>query len=186
MTDPYLSQGPVVSLPTSPGYLPPGYVMSAPARSDYASWSKRVQARLIDQLPTYLGLIIFGVGYLIFVVRLASSGGSSPQFSGAAVAMIIGLGMMLASLGWIAYNRWHIAGKTGQSLGKRAYKITLIGEETNAPISPKNAFIRDLVHILDALTVVGYLWPLWHDRSQTFADQVMKSIVIDLPDSRHQ
>jgi uncharacterized RDD family membrane protein YckC len=189
MTDPYLTQGPPVlpadpqrplmEPPPSPGYPPSGYVISTPARSDYAGWSKRVRARLIDQLPTYLGLIIFGVGYLIFLVRLASSGGSSPQFTGPTVAMIIGLGVMLASLGWIAYNRWHMAGKTGQSLGKRVCKITLIGEETNAPISPKNAFIRDLVHILDALTLVGYLWPLWHDRSQTFADQILRSVVID-------
>jgi uncharacterized RDD family membrane protein YckC len=134
---------------------------------------------LIDQLPTYLGLIIFGVGYLIFLVRLASSGGSAAQFEGPAVAMIIGLGVMLASLGWIAYNRWHIAGKTGQSLGKRISKITMIGEETNAPIGPRYALIRDLVHILDALTLVGYLWPLWDDKRQTFADQVMKTVVIE-------
>jgi uncharacterized RDD family membrane protein YckC len=64
-------------------------------------------------------------------------------------------------------------------LGKRVNKIRLIGEETNAPIGPKNAFIRDLVHIFDALTLVGYLWPLWDERSQTFADQAMKTIVTD-------
>jgi len=196
MTGPYLTPGPAVSPAnprqplleptTSPGYPPPGYVLSAPARSDYASWSKRVRARLIDQLPTYLGLIIFGVGYLIFLVRLASSGGSAAQFEGPAVAMIIGLGVMLASLGWIAYNRWHIAGKTGQSLGKRTSKITMIGEETNAPIGPRYAFIRDLVHILDALTLVGYLWPLWDDKRQSFADQVMKTVVIDQTNSRNQ
>ena len=55
----------------------------------------------------------------------------------------------------------------------------LIGEETNAPIGAKNAFIRDLVHILDALTVVGYLWPLWDDKKQTFADKIMKTIVVN-------
>ena len=191
MTDPYLTQGPEVppgnpqpqllQPPANPNLSlpPPRYVVSAPVRSDYASWSKRVRARLIDQLPTYLGLIIFGVGYLIFLVRLASSGGSAPQFEGPAVAMIIGLGVMVASLGWIAYNRWHIAGKTGQSLGKRISKITMIGEETNGPIGPRYALIRDLVHILDALTLVGYLWPLWDDKRQTFADQVMKTVVID-------
>ena len=72
-----------------------------------------------------------------------------------------------------------IAGRTGQSLGKRVTKIRLIGEETNAPIGPRNAFIRDLVHILDALTLVGYLWPLWDDKRQTFADKIMKTIVVN-------
>ena len=100
--------------------------------------------------------------------------------------MIIGLSVMLASLAWVAYNRWMIAGKTGQSLGKRMTKIRLIGEETNAPIGAKNAFIRDLVHILDALTVVGYLWPLWDDKKQTFADKIMKTIVVNEAAATHR
>jgi uncharacterized RDD family membrane protein YckC len=137
-----------------------------------------VRARLIDQAPTYLGLIIFSAGYLLWVVELALSGGSAFQFEGAVVAMIIGLSVMLASLPWVAYNRWVIAGRTGQSLGKRATKIRLIGEETQAPIGIANAFIRDLVHILDWLTVVGYLWPLWDDKKQTFADKIMKTVVV--------
>jgi uncharacterized RDD family membrane protein YckC len=168
MTDQYLVRG--LDVPPAP-----------PAQSNLASWSKRVRARLIDQLPTYLGLIIFCLGYLIFIVRLASSGRSAPQLEGPAVAMIIGLAVMLASVGWIAYNRWHMAGKTGQSVGKRVSKIRLIGEDTNAPVGPMNAFLRDLVHILDALSLVGYLWPLWDDRRQTFADQVMKTVVINEP-----
>ena len=106
---------------------PQGYVISPASQSHYAGWGKRVRARVIDQLPTYLGLIIFGIGYLIFIVRLALSDGATLHVEGAAVAMIIGLSVMLASLGWIAYNRWHLAGRTGQSLGKRVNKIRLIG-----------------------------------------------------------
>ena len=188
MTDPYRSLWPdrpqsteqpglSISAP-GPTYSPlPGYPIP-PVRSDYASWSKRVRARLIDQAPTYVGLIIFFAGYLIWAVDLALSSGLAPS-QRAAVAMIIGLSMMLASLVWVAYNRWMIAGRTGQSLGKRLTKIRLIGEETQAPIGAVNAFIRDLVHILDAVTVVGYLWPLWDDRQQTFADKIMKTIVVD-------
>ena len=71
-----------------------------------------------------------------------------------------------------------IAGRTGQSIGKRVTKIKLIGEGSNAPIGPGNACIRDLVHLLDALTVAGYLWPLWDGRRQTFADKIMKTIVV--------
>jgi len=60
-------------------------------------------------------------------------------------------------------------------------KIKLVGIDTDAPISPRNAFIRDLVHILDALTLVGYLWPRWDDKKQTFGDHIMKTIVINDP-----
>jgi uncharacterized RDD family membrane protein YckC len=188
MTDPSRSQWPPASVTsTQPSFLqppaglghptPPGYLM-APVRSDYATWNKRVQARLIDQLPSYLGLAIFCAGYVILIVQLARSDGFSFDFQGAALAMIIGLGVMVASLGWVAYNRWLSAGRTGQSLGKRVMKIRLIGADTNAPIGPRNAFIRDLVHILDALTIVGYLWPLWDHKRQTFADQIVKTVVI--------
>ena len=188
MTDQYRSQWPEASPanpqpsflqpPISPGYSPgPGY-FAAPPRSDYATWGQRVRARLIDQGPTYLGLIIFYAGYLLSVIELSRSSGSTPDFVTAAVAMIIGLSVILASLAWVAYNRWMIAGNTGQSLGKRMTKIRLIGEETNTPIGAKNAFIRDLVHILDALTLVGYLCPLWDDKKKTFGDKIMKTIVV--------
>ena len=155
----------------------PGYPVQA-LGIDHANWDRRVRARLIDQAPTYLGLIIFLAGYLVWVIELAQSVGSIPHSEGAVVAMIIGLSVMLASLAWVAYNRWVIAGRTGQSLGKRVTKIRLIGEETRAPVGALNAFIRDLVHILDALTIVGYLWPLWDHKRQTFADQIMKTVVI--------
>jgi uncharacterized RDD family membrane protein YckC len=165
--------------PAGPGYsAQPGYRL-VPPRGDYAGWGRRVRARLIDQGPSYLGLIIFFAGYVVWVVELAQSSGSAPDFESAAIAMIIGLSVILASMIWVAYNRWMIAGRTGQSFGKRVTNIKLIGEESNAPIGPGNACIRDLVHILDALTVVGYLWPLWDLGRQTFADKLMRSIVVD-------
>jgi hypothetical protein len=33
---------------------------------------------------------------------------------------------------------------------------------------------------------MGYLWPLWDDKRQTFADQVMKTVVIDEAGSSRQ
>ncbi|BAK35151.1 hypothetical protein MLP_21370 [Microlunatus phosphovorus NM-1] len=63
-------------------------------------------------------------------------------------------------------------------------------------IGPLNAFLRDLLHILDGAVYIGYLWPLWHPRRQTFtvhagptrpvpcssqlADQIAKTVAIDL------
>ena len=189
MTDQHLAPGPDVSPANQPPMQqpppfpafppPPERIMSVRAHSDHASWSRRVRARLIDQIPTYLGLIIFCIGYLILIIQLALTSGSTLHVDGAAITLIIGLGVMLISLGWVAYNRWLTAGRTGQSLGKRVTKTRLVGEETYAPIGARNAFIRDLVHILDALTVVGYLWPLWDDQRQTFADQIMNTVVIN-------
>jgi uncharacterized RDD family membrane protein YckC len=192
MTDQYRSQWPDTppaspQLPFQPpaglSYPPQRGYLTAPPRSDYASWTMRVRARLLDQIPLYLGLIICYVSYLILIIQLALSDGSTLHMQGPAIGLIIGFSLLIIGLGWTAYNRWLIAGRTGQSLGKRVTKIRLIGEETHAPIGAKNAFIRDLVHILDALTLVGYLWPLWDDERQTFADQLMKTTVINEADT---
>lgn len=191
MTDQYRSQWPdaapaspqlpFVEPPAGLSYPPqPGRLLSSPP-GDYANWNERVRARLLDQIPLYLGLIICYVSYLILIIQLALADG---HVQGPAVALIIGFSLLIIGIGWTAYNRWIIAGRTGQSLGKRVAKIRLIGEETYAPIGAKNAFIRDLVHILDALTLVGYLWPLWDDERQTFADQLMKTRVVNEPQTR--
>jgi uncharacterized RDD family membrane protein YckC len=95
--------------------------------------------------------------------------------------MAIGGVLYLGALGWTIYNRWIRAGRTGQSWGKRLTKIVLLSELTSQPIGPINAFLRDLVHILDGFAYVGYLWPLWDEKKQTFADKLMKTIVIEAP-----
>jgi uncharacterized RDD family membrane protein YckC len=176
--------GPPPGYGTPPGYpVPAGYAPGYPPalRTDYAAWGRRVGAMLIDQAPNYLGTIIFSVGYAQWLVSFAESGGSSLDFSVGGAAMLIGFVVMLAGFGWIIYNRWIVGGKTGQSLGKRVTKIRLIGEQSNAPIGPTNAFLRDLVHILDGFAWVGYLWPLWDDKKQTFADKIMNTVVVEAP-----
>ncbi|MDX2359147.1 RDD family protein, partial [Dietzia sp. PP-33] len=60
-------------------------------------------------------------------------------------------------------------------------KIKLVGDPTGAPIGPLNAFLRDIVHIVDGLAYIGYLWPLWDEKRQTFADKLMGTIVVDAP-----
>jgi uncharacterized RDD family membrane protein YckC len=156
---------------------PVGYAM--PLRSDYASWGKRVGAMLIDQIPTYVGLIIFSVGYVLWIISVAQSSGSTVDLTVGAIPMIIGTVVMLLGMVWTVYNRWFVAGRTGQSLGKRVMRIRLVGEPSDAPIGPMNAFVRDLVHVLDGMAYVGYLWPLWDDKKQTFADKIMRTIVVN-------
>jgi uncharacterized RDD family membrane protein YckC len=75
-----------------------------------------------------------------------------------------------------------VGGRTGQSWGKRVTSIALISEQTGQPIGPLNAFLRDLVHILDGVAYVGYLWPLWDDKRQTFADMLLNTIVVHAPE----
>lgn len=160
----------------------PGYPSGpAPLRNDYARWRSRVAASLIDTLPTLIGLIILYVGYGIALVQAIRSGTGTIDLRSAAAAMITGGIIAVAGMLWSVYNRWFVAGRTGQSLGKRVTKTVLIGDDTNAPIGPLNAFLRDLVHTLDGMAYVGYLWPLWDERRQTFADKIMRTVVITAP-----
>lgn len=159
-----------------------GYPTQVALRTDYAHWGKRVGAYLIDNIPTLIAQIVFYIGYGIFIADVTSSAssGGTPSMSGpGAAAMIIGFVLLLAGLGWTIYNRWIIGGRTGQSMGKRVMKTMLISEETAQPIGPLNAFLRDLLHIVDGIFYVGYLWPLWDEKRQTFSDKLIKTIVVD-------
>jgi uncharacterized RDD family membrane protein YckC len=171
---------PPPTYPAAPAYgPPPQFAYGPPLRTDYASWGKRVGAMLIDQIPTYIGLVIFYVGYFLWIFRFSTSAGTgSLDVAGGLVPMIVGTAVMLVGFGWTIYNRWLVAGRTGQSLGKRVTKIRLVSELTDAPIGPTNAFVRDLVHILDGMAYVGYLWPLWDDKRQTFADKIVRTVVV--------
>ena len=35
-----------------------------------------------------------------------------------------------------------------------------------------------ICHILDGVCFIGYLWPIWDAKKQTFADKIMNTYVI--------
>ena len=74
-----------------------------------------------------------------------------------------------------------MAGRTGQSLGKRVTGTWLVGLDDGRPIGVLDAFLRDLLHVVDGLAYVGYLWPLWDDQRQTLADKIIRSVVVRTP-----
>ena len=143
------------------------YFGAAPA-VDYASWGQRVGGYFVDSLvvlPFYIVGLVFGRG--------TDEATGLPTFN--AVYSIFALLAFAVS----AYNRWYQAGKTGQSWGRKALGIKLISEQTGQPIGGGMAFVRDLAHILDSLACyIGWLFPIWDAKRQTFADKVMKTIVV--------
>jgi uncharacterized RDD family membrane protein YckC len=130
----------------------PGQASAVP----YANWGQRAGGYLIDALPVailaWIGISISTTVYLLF---------------------------LLVGIVYTGYNRWYLGGTTGQSFGKRALKLRLISEQTGQPIGPLMAFVRDICHILDSLACyVGWLFPLWDAKRQTFADKILNTIVI--------
>lgn len=152
--------------PAGYGYAqvePPGWYMG----HRLANWPQRVGAYLIDLL-----VVLVPVGIAIALVSPAQD--QSPAGS----ALVAGL-LYLVGLGVWVYNRWLLAGRTGQSWGKQALGIKLLRMDNGQPIGGGLAFARDIIHVLDSLPCyLGFLWPIWDNRRQTFADKIVGTVVI--------
>lgn len=135
---------------------------------NYAHWVSRVGASLIDSLaflPFYLA------GWLIDGPR---AGSGSISRGGAAFWALFAVGVLVSG-----FNRWHVAGTSGQSLGKWALGLSLIHRVHGQPLGVGRAFLRDLAHVIDvAICFLGFLFPLWDGRRQTIADKIVNSVVV--------
>lgn len=154
------------------GFAPAAAVAPGP----YAQWGARVGAALLDGLPAgLLGL----VGALALSGTMNTPTHRNPSFgpSGGGIAV-----MILCYAGSFAYMIWNVGfrqGKTGQTWGKRALGIAVIGEQTGAPLGVGLSIGRQFAQIVNALPCyIGFLFPLWDAKAQTFADKMIGSIVV--------
>ena len=152
-----------------------------------ASWGRRVVARIIDELVQAVGLIPYVLGLAVIVSALpAGSEAVTPQgqlnTSGVSLASLatalamMFLGGVLSLVIWV-WNRVIQQGRTGQSVGKSVMNIVLVSSSTGEPPGGGTAFVREVAHIVDGLLYIGYLWPLWDGRRQTFADKIVGTVV---------
>jgi uncharacterized RDD family membrane protein YckC len=141
----------------------PGYYMG----HQLANWLQRVGAYLIDQL-----VIAIPIAIAVAILAPASDSGSS----GTALIAIL---LYLVAFGIWIYNRWIMQGRTGQSWGKQALGLKLLRMDNGQPIGAGMCFVREIAHLLDSLPCyIGFLWPIWDNRRQTFADKVLNTVVI--------
>jgi uncharacterized RDD family membrane protein YckC len=153
--------------PAPGGYVPdqPGYYMGR----TLANWPQRVGAYLIDYLiaaiPAFLAVLLFS--------------GTDPGESASAGAGVVAFLLYLVSLGIWIYNRAILMGRTGQSWGKQVLNLRLVRMADGQPMGGGMCFLRDLLHVIDALPCyLGYLWPIWDARRQTFSDKIMNTVVL--------
>ncbi|MEV6545169.1 RDD family protein [Streptomyces sp. NPDC051665] len=139
--------------PAYPGYQQAGYGATPP----YANWGQRFLGTLVDGL-------VFLVPYILIIVGRGNSALT-------AIGGIIIIGLAI----------WQLIreGRTGQTVGKQALGIRLVRESDGQPLGVGMAFVRRLAHFLDSIACyLGWLWPAWDAKRQTFADKVCGSIVI--------
>jgi uncharacterized RDD family membrane protein YckC len=119
-----------------------------------AHWGYRVGAAILDA-------IIIGIPLVIISVAVDNR----------AVSNVLGL---VANLGFGYLN-----GAQGQTPGKRIVGIKVLRESDGQLIGGGMGILRAIAHILDAISCfIGYLWPLWDAKRQTFADKVIGTVVI--------
>ncbi|MEU5973489.1 RDD family protein [Streptomyces sp. NPDC047315] len=139
-------------------YQQPGYGSGMP---ELAHWGLRVGSFLIDSL-------ISATPYIVVSVIAAASRVST-------LIVLLTAVWMIATTLWIA----HREGTTGQSPGKQVLGIKLLREQDGQVVGFGKAFVRRLAHIVDGLPCyLGYFWPLWDDKKQTFADKICSTVVV--------
>ena len=131
---------------------------------DLASWGQRALGGLIDYVAPAVAVVV-----LVYVVGAAAPG---------AVAAFVNVLLYLAVLAFTLWNSYQ-GGVTGQTIGRKYAKVTLIKEETGQPIGGGMGIARSFVHILDSLPCyLGWLAPLVTPKKQTLADMVLGTLVV--------
>ncbi|WP_327704483.1 RDD family protein [Streptomyces decoyicus] len=170
----------------------------------YASWGARVGAALIDGL--IIGVvpsILYGIAIAMAASSASDVSSSIPDTSAcapgdtqcvtdainaasstsASSAMPVGALIMITLAGLFTFGAALFLcakeGKTGQTPGKKALNIRVVKEMTGQPLGFGMAFVRKLCHAVDGpLCGLGYWWPLWDEKSQTFADKIVSTVVV--------
>lgn len=153
------------------GYGPPSTYAATPAFGTggvpaLASWGSRVGAALLDAL--------LGLGIVVVAVVLGIALGSVSEALGGVV-------LVLGYLAALAFYLWQLVvqGRTGQTIGKRQVGIRLLKEQDGSPVGAGLSVARAFLHVVDQIPCyVGYLWPLWDAKRQTFADKILSTVVV--------
>ena len=133
-----------------------------PSQDALAPWHLRVGAFAVDVFPAIAALTT-----LALVSFTVPARGAWWWSCLSAIGVVI-----LVTL----VNRLLLPTITGWSLGRALFGIAVVGRD-GAAIGPWTLLLRDLAHLLDTASVVGWLWPLWDSRRRTFADLLLRTEV---------
>jgi len=159
------------------GYGPPSNI------GDYcANWGTRAGGFLIDLLVMAIVSIPVYGGYFWAIAETDvydhSDGSTTTDYHGGGAPIVL---IVVGALITCAYGLWqcHRQGKTGQTIGKSAVNIRVVRESDGLPTGFWLSFGRYFAHTLDSLACyVGWLWPAWDEKKQTFADKICSTVVV--------
>jgi uncharacterized RDD family membrane protein YckC len=167
----------------APGYGAPGYGYGPPPEM-LAGWGSRVGATFVDALVLVLVGIPMWAGYGWLFAKMEKTGevdingNETLEYTGGAGPIVL---LVVGGLIVFAFSLWQVykEGTTGQTIGKKAVGIRVLREADGSTLGFGMAFVRRLAHFLDSISCgIGYLWPLWDAKKQTFADKVTSTVVV--------
>lgn len=182
---PYGDPNPYGGQPSAP---PPNPYGGQPATGPafvfggYASWISRVVAYLIDGFLGALAGFPIWIGYGMLIANATTTtdaqGVDHVHFHSAGGSTILILIGAVTSLAFFVWNWCIRQGRTGATVGKSLLAIRVVHADM-LPIGAGLSFLRYLLNIVNAIPCyLGYLWPIWDDKKQTFADKIMSTYVI--------
>jgi RDD family/Protein of unknown function (DUF2510) len=158
----------------------------------YSPWIRRLGAFVVDIVPPGVIFVIGGgIGQIATNCMVVPADATVPGHCDWAVSsngnILLGLALVvaLASYGlafaFCVWNWCYRQGKTGASLGKSLLKFQVVSEKTWLPIGFVPSMARMLIHFfLDSFFYIGFLWPLWDSRRQTFADKIVGTVCVPI------
>jgi uncharacterized RDD family membrane protein YckC len=152
----------------------------------YTTWARRVAAALIDGIPVLVAMGI-GFGMIMGTQETACQAQMSEydiaEFCSTGSSVLGLVSFWIALLLSVAYGIWNYGyrqGTSGSSIGKAIMKSIVVSEKTGEPIGFALSVVRQIAHILDAaICWIGFLFPLWDSKRQTFADKLMSTVCLN-------
>ncbi|WP_423462725.1 RDD family protein [Promicromonospora sp. MS192] len=143
----------------------------------YASWGQRVLAALLDD-AILAGVTWLALGTGVAWPTLTPGWGTTVEAARAGGPLVlVPAAALLALLVLQALSGW--------TPGKLVTGIRVVREDEHRPAGLGRTLARWVLHLLDAILLIGYLRPVWHRKRQTFADSIVRTVVLraalDLP-----
>lgn len=101
---------------------------------------------------------------------------------GLATGLLGRIGILGSLVGFVASYGYYVyleGSPSGQTVGKRAMSIRVVGMQTGQTIGYAGAFIRVIGKIVSSIAcLIGYFWMLWDPEKQTWHDKFANSVVV--------
>lgn len=132
-----------------------------------ADFGQRLGAILFD-------VLLFLIGLMLATFLLSSFSQKSVVSSNAMLVAFYAVAVGLFALNFVV-----LAGREGQTIGKRLVGIRIVTED-GEPVTYVNVLLRHCAgYFLSALAgFLGFLWAIWDSKNQGWHDKIAKTIVV--------